>query len=153
MVPSNKPVVPAQPPEPLHPATHNVFESADLLTRLLIHQADLGYRLATFYTASTTAYVAFVAVTAQYYFSFLPGDRAAAFRVAVFGFAVAIFAITAPFGLELSRRQIAAAAKTYAEALGLPAETFTVVRFGAALSFVAFSAIAVAWMFLIGRAL
>lgn len=130
----------------------DVFKSADLLTRLLIHQADLGYRLATFYTACTTAYVALVGFAAQYYYSLFPRDLGAAFRVAIFGLVVSLFALLAPIGLEMSRRDIAAAAKRYAEALHLPPEKFTVVRFGAALSLIAFLSITFAWCCLVYKA-
>jgi len=131
---------------------HNVFNDPELLTKLFIHQADIGYRLATFYTACTTIYVALVGVAAQYYFSLVPKNREAAWRVAVFGCVVSVVALLAPIGLEASCRQIAAAADRYAEALGLPREKFTVVRFGAALSFVAFVMITIAWVLLIRMA-
>lgn len=135
------------------PKKHDVFESPDLLTRLLIHQADLGYRLVTFYTACTTVYVGLVGVAAQYYFQLVPRDHAGALRVAVFGFVVSLFALFAPFGLEASRRQIAREATLYAAALSISPEEFTVVRFGGWLSLVAFVAISFAWLLLIFRAL
>ena len=132
---------------------HDVFENPDLLTRLLIHEADLGYRLATFYTTCTTAYVALVAIAAQYYFSLMPRDRARALLVALFGFAISLFALAAPFGLWISCREIAESANRYAGALGLPPEKFTVIRFGAILSLVVFVLITFAWCLLIRQAL
>ena len=130
-----------------------MFTNPDLLTRLLIHQCDLGYRLGTFYTACTTAYVALAGIAAQYYFALMPRDHAGGLRVALFGFVVSLFALAAPFGLRASCREIARSASRYATALGLPAEKFTVIRFGSWLSLIAFTMISIGWALLINQAL
>jgi hypothetical protein len=133
--------------------TLDVFQDRDLLTRLLIHQADLGYRLGTFYTACTTAYVALAGIAAQYYFALMPHDRERAFHVALFGFLVSLFGLAAPFGLRQSCHEIASSANRYAAALGLPPEKFTVIRFGAWLSLIAFLSISIGWASLVRQAL
>jgi len=136
----------------IRPTRHNVFEHPELLVQLLMHQVQLGYKLVTFYTASATAYVAITGFAVQYYFINLLNNRTAAFRIAVFGMALSIAALVAPFGLAWSRGEIERTAGRYADSLGLPPERFTVVRFGTWLSFVTFLAIAAAWIYLVAEA-
>lgn len=132
---------------------HDVFESADLLTKLLIHQTELGYKLVTFYTASATVYVALVGFTAQQYFASVPARPETARNVAFFGLIVSLLAISAPFGLKVSLRRIEQQATRYSERLGLPSEKFIVVRFGMWASLILFTAITAGWVYLFARSI
>lgn len=134
------------------PSQHNVFESAELLTKLLIHQTELGYKLVTFYTASATVYVALVGFTAQQYFSAVARSETAR-SVALFGLFISLLAISAPFGLKTSLSHIELSASRYSEWLGLPNEKFVVVRFGMWASLVLFVAIAAGWVYLFARSI
>ena len=130
---------------------HDVFESAELLTTLFIHQAELGYKLVTFYTASATVYVALAGFTAQQYFVSVGTRPATARNIALFGLFISLVSMAAPFGLGRSLRQIERQANRYSESLGLPGEKFIVVRFGMWLSLILFAAITLAWIYLIAR--
>jgi len=128
---------------------HDVFKSAELLTTLFIHQAELGYKLVTFYTASATMYVALAGFTAQQYFATVASRPQTARNVALFGLFISLLSIAAPFGLGISLRQIERQANRYSESLGLPNEKFTVIRFGMWVSSVVFAAITVGWIYLL----
>ena len=130
---------------------HDVFKSAELLTTLFIHQAELGYKLVTFYTASATMYVALAGFTAQQYFVSVGPHPEAARNVALFGLFMALISMVAPFGLGVSLREIERQANRYSESLGLPSEKFMVVRFGMWVSLTVFAAIAVGWIYLFAR--
>jgi hypothetical protein len=137
-----------------HPSTsakpqHDVFANAQLLTTLYIHQAELGYKLVTFYTASATMYVALAGFTAQQYFVSVASRPATARNVALFGFLISLLSLGAPFGLGISLRQIERQANRYSESLGLPSEKFTVIRFGMWVSFVVFAAITAGWIYML----
>jgi hypothetical protein len=131
------------------PQRHNVFDSADLLVRLLIAEMDVGYKLVTYYTACATLYIAVVGVTAQQYFAALPQGGAKASGIAWFGFALSLLSLAGPFGLYVCRREIEARAAKYTTALALPPERFSVIRFGTWLSFCTFAVISVSWTYLV----
>lgn len=131
---------------------HNVFENADLLVKLLISEIDIGYKLVTYYTASSTLYIAIVGVTAQQYFAAAPQNVAKASALASFGLALSLISLAAPFGLHYCRREIERRAERYALALALPPERFSVIRFGTWLSLCAFGAIAAAWTYVVATA-
>ncbi|HEV7426574.1 MAG TPA: hypothetical protein VGQ46_09415 [Thermoanaerobaculia bacterium] len=128
---------------------YDVFASAQLLTTLYIHQAELGYKLVTFYTASATMYVARAGFTAQQYFASVGSRPGTARNVAFFGLLISLLSLAAPFGLGISLRQIERQANRYSESLGLPSEKFTVIRFGMWVSLIAFAAITVGWSYLL----
>src|SRR3954469_5881952 len=147
-------VADVQPVTDSHPSTstkpqHDVFASPELLTTLFIHQAELGYKLVTFYTASATMYVALAGFTAQQYFATVASRPQTARNVALFGLFISLLSIAAPFGLGISLRQIERQANRYSESLGLPSEKFTVIRFGMWVSSVVFAAIMVGWIYLL----
>ena len=128
---------------------HDVFKSAELLTTLFIHQAELGYKLVTFYTASATMYIALAGFTAQQYFATVASRPQTARHIALFGLFIALLSIAAPLGLGISLRQIERQANRYSESLGLPTEKFTVVRFGMWVSLVVFATITGGWIYLL----
>jgi hypothetical protein len=130
---------------------HDVFESAELLTTLFVHQAELGYKLVTFYTASATIYVALAGFTAQQYFASVSLRPDSARYVALFGLFISLLSMAAPFGLGMSLRHIERQANQYSESLGLPREKFIVVRFGMWVSLILFAAITGGWIYLFAR--
>jgi hypothetical protein len=130
-----------------------VFESAELLTKLLIHQTELGYKLVTFYTASATVYVSLVGFTAQMYFAAVATRPETARNVSLFGLIISVLAISAPFGLRVSLLQIEEQAARYSDGLGLPREKFIVVRFGMGASLILFVAITAGWLYLFARSI
>jgi hypothetical protein len=130
---------------------HDVFESAELLTTLYIHQAELGYKLVTFYTASATMYIALAGFTAQQYFVSVGSRPATARNIALFGLFISLISTAAPFGLGMSLRHIERQANRYSQSLGLPSEKFIVVRFGMWLSLILFVAITLSWFYLFVR--
>ena len=131
---------------------HNVFENPDLLVRLLTHETEVGYKLVTFYTACATLYVAVTGVAAQQYFNAALQRSEKAAAIAWFGLALGLISLAAPFGLRASLNEIQDRAVRYANALSIPSERFTVVRFGIWLSLLVFAAIAAGWMYLLIRA-
>jgi hypothetical protein len=132
---------------------HNVFESPDLLVRLLTHETEVGYKLVTFYTACATLYVAVTGVAAQQYFNAALQHPEKAAAIAWFGLTFALISLAAPFGLRTCRKEIQERVDRYANALSIPSERFMVVRFGTWLSLLAFAAIAAGWMYLVIRGL
>lgn len=128
-----------------------MFENPDLLVRLFTHQTELGYKVGTFYIACVTTYVALTGFTAQQYFNALSTSQIAATRIAIFGLSMAVMSLAAPFGLSAAMRHIERIAKTYSDALSLPAEDFPVIRFGRWLSLAAFVAITAGWTYVLIR--
>ncbi|HEY2094432.1 MAG TPA: hypothetical protein VGJ81_21410 [Thermoanaerobaculia bacterium] len=129
---------------------HDVFTNPNLLVSLLISQTDIGYKLVTFYTASATLYLAAAgALFQQYFASVLSHQATKATGIAWFGLVLSVASLAAPFGIQQSRKEIEHRAARYADALGLPHERFTVVRFGGWLSLVVFAMICVAWTYLV----
>ena len=135
------------------PTKHNVFENAELLARLYMHQTELGYKLVGFFTACATIYAAIVGVSLQQYFVAVRDSPTAAPYIASLGLALALLSLAAPVALERSLRRIEETANEYAAALNLPVEKFVVVRFGGRLAAVAFVAIGAGWVVLLIRAL
>lgn len=132
------------------PVRHNVFTNPDLLVQLLMSDIETGYKLVTFYTTSATLYLAIAGVMVQQYFAaVLAHDVRKASVIAWFGLFLSLISLAAPVGLRASRREIEVRAARYAEALGLPRERFTVVRFGGWLSLVCFVMICAGWTYLI----
>jgi hypothetical protein len=127
-------------------ATHNVFTNPELLVHLLISETDTGYKLVTFYTASATLYLAATgALFQQYFASVFAHHIEKASGIAWFGLVLSMVSLAAPFGIRRSRMEIEQRAARYADALGLPRERFTVVRFGGWLSLPVFAMICSAW--------
>lgn len=152
--PQGEPLLPAQTAVPTvaddTPSRHNVFANPVLLVQLLVSETENGYKLVTFYTATATLYLAIAGVTMQQYFAaVLAGEVRKASIVAWFGFFFSLLSLAGPFGLHASRREIEVRAARYAEALGLPRERFTVVRFGGWLSLLCFALICAGWFYLI----
>jgi hypothetical protein len=132
------------------PLPHNVFSNPTLLVQLLINQTDTGYKLVTFYTGSATLYLAAVGAMFQQYFASVMAHHAAkATGIAWFGVFLSFVSLAAPLGLQQSRIQIERRAATYADALGLPRDRFTVVRFGGWLSLTVFLMICGIWIYLL----
>jgi hypothetical protein len=130
----------------------DAWNRPELLVQLLRQELDTGYKLVTFYTACVTAYAAMVGFAVKYYFECFATLREASVLVAQIGLFLGLFTLIAPWGLETSRREIATKANKYAEALGIPTERFTVVRYGMWLSVPLFGAIVCAWAVLLVRA-
>jgi hypothetical protein len=129
--------------------TEPLLEHPELAVELLKQQIDVGYRLVTFYTACVTAYVAMVGIAAQYFFAAMTTNRQVATLIASFGLTLSLFSLISPFGLEASRKEIAARVQRYSGLLGLPEERFTIVRVGTWLSLPLFLAIACVWIVLL----